>query len=274
MPQSKLDQLRESFLYWYPLDLRCSAKDLIKNHLTMSLFNHAAIWEDPKFWPQGYYCNGYILVEGEKMSKSKGNFITLEQAIEDYGADCARMACAQAGDSINDANFTKENANAAIMQLSTLEMFLAKAVEQKGTYRAAAAEGEAAQFDAIFEHELEEQIGKVKEAYEKMIYRDVVKYGLHELMTLKDHYLLNCDAHKPRADLIERYIQLQLLFIYPICPHFAEIAYIDYFLAFSKHPAHHPKLLGECPFPKPRFNVNSGLVKSHQYFLRFMIRAR
>ena len=31
-------------LYWYPLDLRCSGKDLIKNHLTMSLFNHAAIW--------------------------------------------------------------------------------------------------------------------------------------------------------------------------------------------------------------------------------------
>jgi hypothetical protein len=41
------------------------------------------------------------------------------------------MTCAQAGDSINDANFTKENANAAIMQLSTLEMFLAKALEHK-----------------------------------------------------------------------------------------------------------------------------------------------
>jgi leucyl-tRNA synthetase len=42
--QYKLDQLRNSFLYWYPLDIRCSGKDLIKNHLTMSLFNHAAIW--------------------------------------------------------------------------------------------------------------------------------------------------------------------------------------------------------------------------------------
>ena len=50
------------------MDLRCSAKDLIKNHLTMALYNHVAIWDDPKFWPQAYYCNGYILVEGEKMS--------------------------------------------------------------------------------------------------------------------------------------------------------------------------------------------------------------
>ena len=62
------------------------------------------------------------------MSKSKGNFITLEQAMEEYGADSARMSCAQAGDSINDANFTKENANASIMQLATLEMFLSKAL--------------------------------------------------------------------------------------------------------------------------------------------------
>jgi len=41
------------------------------------------------------------------MSKSKGNFISLEDAVNEYGADSARMACAQAGDSINDANFTR-----------------------------------------------------------------------------------------------------------------------------------------------------------------------
>jgi leucyl-tRNA synthetase len=94
----------------------------------MALFNHAAIWEDSRFWPQGYFCNGYVNVEGDKMSKSLGNFITLRQAVEDYGADSARIACALAGDSINDANFTKDNANSGIMQLSTLEMFFAKAL--------------------------------------------------------------------------------------------------------------------------------------------------
>ncbi len=83
VPLYKLQKLRESFLYWYPMDLRCSAKDLIKNHLTMCLFNHAAIWEDePDKWPRGFYCNGYILVDGDKMSKSAGNFITLENAME------------------------------------------------------------------------------------------------------------------------------------------------------------------------------------------------
>ena len=69
------------------------------------------------------------------MSKSKGNFISLEQAVADYGADSARIACAMAGDSINDANFTAENGNAGIMQLSTLEMFLVKCLGDRKNYR-------------------------------------------------------------------------------------------------------------------------------------------
>lgn len=42
---------RTEFEYWYPMDLRCSAKDLIPNHLTMALYNHASIWKDrPELW--------------------------------------------------------------------------------------------------------------------------------------------------------------------------------------------------------------------------------
>ncbi len=32
---------------------------------------------------------------------------------------------------------------------------------------------------------------KVKEAYEKMIYRDVIKYGFHDFTGQKDLYILN-----------------------------------------------------------------------------------
>ena len=44
IPLEKLGKLRHEFEYWYPMDLRCSGKDLIRNHLTMCLYNHAAIW--------------------------------------------------------------------------------------------------------------------------------------------------------------------------------------------------------------------------------------
>ena len=58
----------QEFEYWYPFDLRVSAKDLIPNHLTMSLYNHVEIWKDrPQMWPKGIYCNGHIMVDAEKM---------------------------------------------------------------------------------------------------------------------------------------------------------------------------------------------------------------
>ena len=45
------------------MNLRVSAKDLIRNHLTMSLYNHAAIWKDrPELWPRSYFTNGHVQV--------------------------------------------------------------------------------------------------------------------------------------------------------------------------------------------------------------------
>ena len=101
-----LAKMKREFQYWYPVDLRCSGKDLIQNHLTMSLFNHAAVWPEERFWPKAFYCNGHIMVDSEKMSKSKGNFLTLEEAISSYSADATRIACADSGDGLQDANFS------------------------------------------------------------------------------------------------------------------------------------------------------------------------
>ncbi|CAE8722240.1 unnamed protein product [Polarella glacialis] len=85
--RDELDKMRREFQFWYPIDLRCSGKDLIQNHLTMSLFNHAAIWEDkPQLWPKAFFCNGHVMVDSVKMSKSTGNFLTLEEAIGLYSA--------------------------------------------------------------------------------------------------------------------------------------------------------------------------------------------
>jgi leucyl-tRNA synthetase len=59
--EAKLTRMRESFEYWYPMALRVSGRDLVQNHLTMSLYNHAAIWPDrPELWPKAFFCNGTL----------------------------------------------------------------------------------------------------------------------------------------------------------------------------------------------------------------------
>lgn len=122
IPKEKLDLMKKEFEYWYPMDLRCSAKDLIKNHLSMSLYNHAAIWDsDSTKWPRSMFCNGYILKNNEKMSKQTGNFMTLSDGLDIYGSDACRIALADAGDSLDDANFVDAVANQSVLKLYVFE---------------------------------------------------------------------------------------------------------------------------------------------------------
>jgi len=102
IPIKILEEMRESFTYWYPMDLRCSGKDLITNHLIMSLYNHAAVFKEEAWMPRGFFCNGHVLVDGKKMSKSEGNFFTIKQVVDEFGSDSVRIALADAGDSLDD----------------------------------------------------------------------------------------------------------------------------------------------------------------------------
>lgn len=88
--REELEVMRKEFEYWYPYDYRFSAKDLISNHLTFQLFHHAAIFPKESM-PRGMVVFGMGLLEGAKMSSSKGNVFLLEDALEEFGADTVRM---------------------------------------------------------------------------------------------------------------------------------------------------------------------------------------
>lgn len=48
IPKEKLDQLKQEFEFWYPVDLRVSGKDLVPNHLSYYLYNHVAMWPEQR----------------------------------------------------------------------------------------------------------------------------------------------------------------------------------------------------------------------------------
>jgi len=117
-----LEAMRREFTYWYPLDVRVSGKDLITNHLVFFLYIHQAIWgkSAPQYLPKGIRVNGHVTLNGQKMSKSSGNFLTLDSAIQKFGADATRIAIANGGDGIEDANFEETVANAIVLKLFEL----------------------------------------------------------------------------------------------------------------------------------------------------------
>ena len=104
------EELKREFEYWYPLDMRVSAKELLQNHFIFFLMNHAAIFEE-KYWPRGIQINGWLTVSGEKLSKSKGATLTIKKGLETYGADQLRMVAA-AGNGMDDVEWDPAAINA------------------------------------------------------------------------------------------------------------------------------------------------------------------
>ena len=223
-PKDLLDEMRAEFNFWYPFDLRVSGKDLIQNHLTFAIYNHTAIWDkDEGKWPKGFRTNGHLLLNGEKMSKSTGNFKTLKTAIEEYSADAMRFALADAGDGIEDANFVHDTANAAILRF-TKELEWIESIRKEsadGTLRPA--DSPATFADKVFANAINTAIAQTKDHYENMMFREALKCGYYDLQSARDAYRVRCDGDAGmRADLAARFIEVSTLLVVPFVPHTCE----------------------------------------------------
>jgi leucyl-tRNA synthetase len=161
LSKDKADELRHAFEYWYPFDVRSSGKDLINNHLTFAIYNHAAIFGED-MWPLSIRTNGHLMLNGKKMSKSTGNSLTLRQGVDKFGADATRLALADAGDGIEDANFDEKNANANILRLHTLIGWCEEMSKEGAGLRTGARN----YHDQVFENEVNNLIVLTKDSYE------------------------------------------------------------------------------------------------------------
>ncbi|MDV0442433.1 leucine--tRNA ligase [Methanorbis furvi] len=127
-----LAELRSEFLYWYPYDYRFSAKDLISNHLTFQLFHHRAIFPD-ELQPKGMVVFGMGLLNGMKMSSSKGNVFLLEDAANEFGADTVRMFLVGSAEPWQDFDWRNELVLSVKRQIERMWQMVLDASSATGT---------------------------------------------------------------------------------------------------------------------------------------------
>jgi len=243
IPRDLLQNMRREFEYWYPFDLRVSGKDLIQNHLTFCLYTHTAVWSSREdLWPRGMRTNGHLLLNAEKMSKSTGNFKTLSQAIQEYSADAMRIALADAGDGMDDANFEHQTANGAILRL-TKELAWIEEVMASLEYMR---EEEPTSFlDRVFDNEINLAVQETKNHYDKYMFREALKSGMYDLQIARDKYRFACGQEGMNGRLIKRYIDVSTRLMVPICPHTCEhiwrnILKMDGFVVTAGWPEYKP----------------------------------
>jgi leucyl-tRNA synthetase len=264
IPEEKLATLRENFEYWYPLDLRCSGKDLIKNHLTMSLYNHLYIWGE-EMVPRGYFCNGWVMVDGEKMSKSLGNFYTISDFCDRYSSDASRIALATAGDSIDNANLQLNEADNSILKLVNLEDTIKELCANIDTLRTSETNAHLEFYDKVFENKIKEITYLADQFYDGMVMRDVLKEVFYNMSSIREDYKSYCGNLGMRRDLVLKWIETELILLYPIAPHFCDILWKNLFRPLFKN-GEKPELVSMTSFPLVKHeDIDFLILKKNAY---------
>lgn len=96
---------RDKFSQYWPADIHLVGKEIVRFHsIIWPIILMAMGVELPKM----VYGHGWLVVEGDKMSKSKGNVIDPIQLIEEFGADTIRYFLLREITLGMDGNFSRE----------------------------------------------------------------------------------------------------------------------------------------------------------------------
>jgi hypothetical protein len=76
-----------SFAKWWPADLHVIGKDIARFH---TIYWPAMLWSAGLEAPRHVWIHGWLLAQGERMSKSRGNFLDPIDVVRTLGADGAR----------------------------------------------------------------------------------------------------------------------------------------------------------------------------------------
>jgi leucyl-tRNA synthetase len=215
-PFKEAEEMRKSFDYYYPFDFRNSGKDLIQNHLTFCMFNHTAIFSEDK-WPKGFGTNGWVRVDGQKMSKSLGNMIPVRKMADEFGPDASRITILNGGEELDDPNWDSSFAKNVISKLNQIYEF---AVNNYSKH----SREEIRKIDRWFESELNKIIKEATDAMEKTLFRSSIQKVFFDMQRILKHYTKRTKEDYNK-ELIDKFIESQIVMLSVFTPHICEEAW-------------------------------------------------
>jgi leucyl-tRNA synthetase len=226
---SKLDKnlveaIRKEFLYWYPVDLRSSGKDLVANHLLFFLFHHTAIF--PKeHYPKAIAVNGYVSLEGRKMSKSKGPLMTMKRAVREHGADVTRLYILYAAEYESDADWRRKDVEGLASHLRRLYALAEEFYKKESA--------ELSRLDRWLLSKFQRAVKATREAIDNLQTRRAVNTAFFEIMADVRWYIRRGGSNL--SIILDEWLKL----LAPFAPHTCEEIWHwkhDSFISLEKYP--------------------------------------
>ena len=213
--KEKLEEIRNEFSYFYPVDSRHSGRDLVPNHLTFFVLNHVALFPEEN-WPQEIVVNGSVLMAGKKMSKSMGNIIPLREAVRKYGADPIRLTILISAELLQDADFNVEAINGVKNKLESMHENCAKTKSEEIP--------ELEPEDKWIFSVLQNLASNVSQSMDKIRLREALHHILYGFDSDLQWYMKRANA-KNRNDIsgvLNKVLATRISMLSPFAPHIAE----------------------------------------------------
>jgi len=213
--KEKLEEIRNEFLYFYPVDSRHSGRDLVPNHLTFFVLNHVALFPEEN-WPQEIVVNGSVLMAGKKMSKSMGNIIPLRDAVRKHGADPIRLTILISAELLQDADFNVEAINGIKNKLESMY--------ENSTKTKAEEIPELEPEDKWILGMLQNLALNVSQSMDKIRLREALHHILYDFDSELQWYLKRAKS-KQRTNIsgiLHKILSSRVLMLSPFAPHIAE----------------------------------------------------
>ncbi len=217
--EETLRAMRSEVEYWYPNDQRHTAVGHITNHLSFFIFHHAALFPE-RYWPKAITINEYVIHQGEKMSKSKGNFIPMAEIPKRYGADLYRLYISQIGDLQALVDWREKDVTTIQRRIKRLTNILEEGAKLP---EMPLDETRLSMMSRWILSRINTAIQRATEALEAMHFRTYAIETFFQLLTNVEFYLRRMKKNSAERDAVLRYIVIRWVkLLTPIMPHLSE----------------------------------------------------
>ncbi len=231
-----LKQCRESFEYWSPNDHRHTFELHLSNHLSFMMFAHAALL--PDVHPRKISFHGLVMSEGGKMSKSKGNTVTLLDVKKYYGADIFRFYITNATTIESTFDWQQKEAESAKKTVEKIFEEIKEGIEKRK-------EGKVS---SLYKSKYNRILKETTLYLEEMKLREYNHRAVFEMIHLVKHAKNNLEEDELKAFynyILEGWIKI----ISPVTPHVAEELWENYggegFVSEAPWPKYDESLIDE-----------------------------
>jgi leucyl-tRNA synthetase len=213
--REKLEAMKKEYDYWYPLDYRMSANELIPNHLTFHIFHHALLLPDR--CPRGVVSFGMAILEGQKMSSSKGNIIAINEAVREYGADTVRIYLMSVAEPWQDIDWKAADVDAMRRNLERFYSLAEEIISLQGQKSPVFGQPERWMLSRLQKH-----VKGATDALETFETRKAVQHSFFMLTQDVRRYMKRAKDPDAQASTLKRVLDVWLRLLTPFAPHLCE----------------------------------------------------